>query len=235
MIDESPFLRELPRAAAEVLVASVRTRVLAAKQSWARQGDPARAMAWLHSGLLSVFYEAEDGSAIPHRIVWPNEVSCLGLSAGAEYPASSLALTPVTYHWVPEEALEAAFRQVPRLAHSLLCYMARQEETSAVWSTRLLSLPVRGRLRLVLARMVGAMGRPHEDGVLLDFPVTNTILSTLTHVSRDEVGRVARELVIRGAIRRLPARRLLVTDPASLLGPQLMEPVARLGLLPHVG
>ena len=230
---ESPFLRELPRAAAEVLAASVRTGVLPPKQWWARQGDPARALAWLHSGLLSVFYEADDGSTLPHRIVWPNEVSCLGLSESTEYQASSLALTPVTSYWVPEEALEPAFRQVPELAHSLLCYIARQEESSVVWTTRLLSLPARGRLRFVLARMVTQMGRPHKPGFLLDFAVTNSILSTLTHVSRDEVGRAVRELVAKGIVQRLQGRRLLVTDPSKLVGPRLVAPVAKLGLLPY--
>ena len=232
---ESRFLRELPRDAAELLAAAVRTRVLSPKQCWARQGDPARALAWLHSGVLSVFYEEPDGSTTPHRIVWPNEVSCLGLSAGAEYPASSVALTPVTSCWVPDQVLEPALRQVPELAHALLCYIAQQEERSAVWTTRLLSLPVRGRLRFVLARMVGAMGRPHEGGVLLDFAVTNSILSTLTHVSRDEVGRAARELVAKGIVRRLPGRRLLITDPSKLLGPRLVEPVAKLGLFTAAG
>jgi CRP-like cAMP-binding protein len=235
IVKESRFLRELPRAAAHVLAASARARLLAPKQCGARQGDPARALTWIHSGLLSVFYESDDGSISPHRIVWPNEVSCLGLSAGAEYPASSRALTPVTYYWVSEGALDPALRQVPELAHSLLCYLARQEERSAVWSTRLLSLPVRGRLRFVLARMVGEMGRPHDDAFLLDFAVTNTILSELTHVSRDEVGRAVRELVAKGIIQRLRGRRLLVTDPSKLLGPRLVEPVARLGLLPGAG
>ena len=232
---ESRFLRALPRAAAEVLATSVQTRALAPKQWGARQGDPARALAWIHSGLLSVFYEAADGSTSPHRIVWPNEVSCLGLSASAEYPASSLALTPVTYYWVPEDALEPAFRQVPELAYSLLCYIARQEETSAVWSTRLLALPVEGRLRFVLARMTAEMGRPHESGRLLEFAVTTKVLSTLTHASRDEVGRAVRELAAQGMVKRLQGRQLLVTDSAELLGPSLVEPMAKLGLFTAAG
>jgi CRP-like cAMP-binding protein len=235
IVKESRFLRELPRAAAEALAALARARLLAPNEYWARQGDPARALTWLHSGLLSVLYQAPEGADLPHRIVWPNEVSCLGLSTGAEYPASSRALTPVTYYWVPEEALNPPLRQAPELAHSLLCYLARQEERSAVWSTRLLSLPVQGRLRFVLARMVGEMGRPHEAGILLDFAVTNTILSALTHVSRDEVGRAARELVAKGIVRRLQGRKLLVTDPSKLLGPRLVEPVAKLGLFTVAG
>ncbi|KPJ62848.1 hypothetical protein AMK68_04440 [candidate division KD3-62 bacterium DG_56] len=77
------------------------------------------------------------------------------------------------------------------------------------------------------------MGRPHKPGFLLDFAVTNSILSTLTHVSRDEVGRAVRELVAKGIVQRLQGRRLLVTDPSKLVGPRLVAPVAKLGLLPY--
>ena len=231
IIDESPFLSALPRAAAEVLAASVRSRALHRNEHWARQGDPARVLAWLQSGLLSVFFETPDGSTVPHRIVWPNEVSCLGLAGPTEYPASSVALTPVEYYWAPQEVLDRALHEAPELAYSLLCYISRQEERLAVWGTRLLSLPVRGRLRLILARMALEMGRPHEAGHLLDFTVTNATLSTLAHVSRDEVGRAVRELLREGVLGRLQGRRLVVPDIGRLLGPTLLEPLTKLGLV----
>lgn len=230
IVDESPFLSELHPAAAEVLAASVRPRVLRPKEYWARQGDPARALTWLHSGMLSVFFETTDGSTMPYRIVWPNEVSCLGLPEATEYPASSTALTPVKYYWATQEVLERALHEVPELAYSLLCYISRQEERLAVWSSRLLSLHVRARLRLVLARMALHTAQPHDAGRLLDFAVTSRILSIVAHVSRDEAGRALRELLHEGLVERLQGRRLLVPDVDRLLGPSLLELAAKVGL-----
>jgi CRP-like cAMP-binding protein len=230
IIERCRFLSALPRAGAKALYAVARSRNLRAREYGPRQGDPALGLAWLYSGLVYVHIETPDGAIRPHRLVWPGDISCYGIAQAKEYMASSQALIASRYFWVSQEDVAQAVRQVPELAWSLFCYASRQEERLAVWSTYLSTLSVRDRLRLVLARMALEMGRPREDGTLLDFAVTAGALAMTASASRDEVGRTLRQLVADGHVHRLPGRRLLVPEVARLLAPDLLDQAAGVGL-----
>jgi CRP-like cAMP-binding protein len=235
LVQESEFLSALPGPAAEVLAAAAHSRTLRPRDFGVRQGDPSMGLLWLHTGLLSVFYELADGTVHVHRVAWPDEVSTQGAIEDTEYPSSCVALIPSQFFWVPREIVDRAFKDFDGLAHSLFTYIARQEERLAVWTSHLLSLPVMDRLRLVLARMVVEMGKAEGGGHVLSFPVTNGALAVAAHVSRDEAGRAVRELSHKGVLARRQGRQMVVPDLNPLLGPTLAPLAARLGLSPGAG
>ena len=235
LIEESKFLSALPRGAAEMLAAAARTRALRPGEYSARQGDPVFGLAWLHSGLMFVFFEMSDGSRVPHMVAWPDSVGFDGLLGDGRFPASTAALTPATLFWVTREVAEEVAHQHPELMSSLFHYAVRQGEARSIWLGHLFSLPLRGRVRLLLARMAVEMGQAGRGGRILDFPMSHRTLATIAQVSRDEVGRAVRELLADGVIERIEGRRFLVPDVGRLLGPSLLESAVGTGLLRDVG
>lgn len=235
LVEESKFLSALPRGAAEMLAAAARTRALRPGEYSARQGDPVFGLAWLHSGLVFIFFEMSDGSRVPYLVAWPNSVSFDGLRGGERFVVSGTALTPATVFWVTRQIAEQVSDNYPELMNSLLHYAGRQGEARTVWLGQLFSLPLRGRVRLLLARMAVEMGQAGRGGRILDFPMSHRTLATIAQVSRDEVGRAVRELLAEGVIERIEGRRFLVPDVGRLLGPSLLESTAGTGLIPDVG
>ncbi|KPJ63616.1 hypothetical protein AMK68_03475 [candidate division KD3-62 bacterium DG_56] len=234
LVQESKFLSSLPREAAEKLAAAARARVLRPGEYAARAGDPAFGLAWLHSGLVFIFFEMSDGSRVPYLVAWPSSVSFDGLLGEGQFPASSTALTPATFVWITREVAEEVAGQHPDLMNALFDYAVRQGELRAIWLGRLFSLPLRSRVRLLLARMAVEMGQPGEGGRILDFPVSHRTLAIIAQVSRDEVGRAVRELLAEEVIERIEGRRFLVPDLRRLLGPSLLESTVAAGLIPEI-
>lgn len=237
LIEESKFLSALPREAAEKLAATARTRTLRPGEYGGRQGDLVFGLGWSQSGLMFIFFEMSDGSRVPYLVAWPNSVSFDGLLGEERFPASSTALTPATLFWVTREIAEEVAHEHPDVMNSLFHYAVRlrQGEARSVWLGHLFSLPLRGRVRLLLARMAVEMGQAGRGGRILDFPMSHRTLATIAQVSRDEVGRAVRELLADGVIERIEGRRFLVPDLRRLLGPSLLESAVGMGLMRDVG
>jgi CRP-like cAMP-binding protein len=235
LIQQSGFLSAMPRPAAEQLAACARSRTLRGGEYAGRPGDPLPLVGWLHRGLIYAYFELSDGSRLPYLIAWPNDVAFQGLAEEDGFAVSLLALAPTTYFVVPPESARAITEAHPGLTEALLRYAVRREHARAVWTGHVLSLPLRPRLRLILARMAAELGKRRAEGCLLDFPVTRQALAAVARASRDEIGRALRELDEAGSVQRIAGRKLLIPDSRGLLGPDLGESAARLGILPEAG
>jgi CRP-like cAMP-binding protein len=231
LIEQSGFLSVLPREPAERLAAAARGRMLRPGEYVRRPGDPLTLAAWLQWGIVYAYFELSDGSRLPYLVAWPNDVAFQGLAATDEFAVWLMALTPVRYFAVPVEAITKTSRDYPGLTEALLRYAIRREHARAVWMAHLVSLQLEPRIRLILARMAAEMGKPQGEGYLLGFTVTRQALATIARASRDDVGRVLRELQDAETLQRMSGRKLLIPDFRRLLGEDLLESAATLGLI----
>jgi CRP-like cAMP-binding protein len=230
-IEDSRFLSALPRQGAGMLLASARPRTGDRRRYALRQGDLADGISWLQWGIVHIFFENADGSTLPYLTCWPHEMGCSGLVGVAESAASCIGLTPFTYYVVPGEDARRVVREVSGMGDALLSYLCRQLHRRAAWQGMLCSLRVPDRVRLAVARMAVELGTDEGEQHLLDVSVTTQTLRVITYVSRDDVGRVLRELEEQGIIGRIAGRKMMVPDFDRLLGDDLRPLLARLGQL----
>lgn len=75
----------------------------------------------------------------------------------------------------------------------------------------------KGALCAKLYHLVELFGSLKEEGVLIDFPVTNEVLADFCGISeKSSVSRLLRNLVVEGVIKREEERKILVYQPEYL-------------------
>jgi CRP-like cAMP-binding protein len=182
-----------------------------------RVGDPIPGPCFVDSGIVA-FYRTDDlRSNECAEFRWPLTACPLTFEEAREWPLAVVALTPVTWGITSFDGYQEIIRQVPHAFTGLVALLARQHYQETCWTSRLNSVRLRPRVRLILHRMTQELGEPNERGVLLDFSVTAGLISLLANANRDEVGRWLRKMTRQGILVREPRRRLLVPDPARLI------------------
>jgi CRP-like cAMP-binding protein len=213
---QSSVLDQLPAESADWLRERIQLREYRRREVIYQEGDLISGPAWNHWGLIRAYQSCEDGRELTLLISWPGELSTPSLSGLADWPASTTALTPVVRAVIPQSVFEEATRRDARVTRAFLNMLAVHARERYAWSAYLMSVPLRQRLRRILRRMAHELGTPGEDGVLLNFPVVQEDLAIIARVTRDEIGRVVREMLNEGIVQRRPGRRLLIPDARVL-------------------
>lgn len=206
----------LPPEAQRLLVEASRVRVWTRGDMSVRQGDPLPGLGWLARGLLWFWLLDADGRENGIDTAWSDSISMASLAGPKQdIPWNVTALAPSAAFVIPWDALAAVRRRHP-LDELIVQCAAAEYRRRVTWESWLCSVRLRPRLLLILRRMADEFGGHTKQGVLLDFPVTQGDLARLARVTRDEVGRVMRELRADGLVSPIGRRGLLIPHPDRL-------------------
>jgi CRP-like cAMP-binding protein len=210
------MLDQLPPESAARLRENAQVREYRRHETVYQEGDLIAGPAWVHWGLIRAYHTHPDGREYTMLVGWPGELSTPTFSGRQEWPLAAVALTPMVRVIVPSGVMEDICRRDPRVTRALLHMLATDSHERYRWMAYLMSVPLRTRLARILSRMGEQLGTPSEDGVLLDFPVVQEDLAIIARVTRDETGRVVREMLQAELIGRVPGRRLVILNQQGL-------------------
>jgi CRP-like cAMP-binding protein len=185
-------------------------------QALARQGEPARALHLVESGLLKLVQLTEDGHELIVRFVGPCEpFGGVVVLDNATYPVTALALEATTAHAWRREALAGLFAAHPIVRLNLMREMADHMNDALTRVRELTTERVGQRLAHTLLRLMRQCGRRTDSGVLIAHALTRQELADLVGTTLYTVSRTMSEWEAEGVLQS-SRRQLLVRSPRRL-------------------
>lgn len=212
------LIAEFPPEAQRLFTEAARVRRHPRRALICRLGERLAGLSCIVRGLVRCWLVDVDGNDYTVETAWSASISMVsGGGPEAEWPWNVTTVVPTTMMVIPWDALNSIRRRYS-VDEVLMAYAARDYQRRHVWHGLLRSVRLRPRLLLILRRMGDEFGQQTKQGVVLDFPVTQSDLASLASVTRDEVGRVVREFRADGLLKPIGRRGLLIPD-LEALGP----------------
>lgn len=211
------IFRDLDDAALDDVLLSAQRRRIAAGETVFRQGDMARAFYVLVEGRLKVAQVTPEGQQVVVRFIGPNEMfGCVAVSGGTVYPGTATAVVDSLAIGWHRDMTERLMDRHPRIARNALGTVGdRLQETQA--RVRELSTErVERRIAHALVRLGAQAGKPVQNGVEIEFPITRQDIAEMTGTTLHTVSRTlsdweGRQIVQGGR------QRIVIRDAAALL------------------
>jgi CRP-like cAMP-binding protein len=177
------------------------------------EGDPAEGLYVVESGEVKIFKTSPAGREQVLSVEGPgSSVAELPVFDGASYPASAVALTPLSLLYIRKKDIHALCLEHPEVALKVLKAIGARLRHLVNIIEELSFKTVRHRVAAVLARMAGAKGKKTSRG--LEFPLAQTHEELAA-----QVGTV-RELVSRN-LGTLQAMKIIRIEGKNVIVPDL--------------
>jgi len=176
--------------------------ILRPGQTFGRQGEPARGVAFVEAGVLRVSTIAVDGHELLVDVVGPAHT--VGELSGLA-TCTFRAISPVRLRTVTGTAAARALDERARRAVALAADLA--------W------LDVTTRIERRLRDLASRVGRPALGGIAIPVRLTQDDLAAMVGATRETANRAIRVLVARRALEVARRGRYIVRTPLQLVGP----------------
>ena len=179
------------------------------------EGDPCRAVFFVHSGRIKFYKASPAGREQVLRIMKRgdtfNEVPVFD---GGPNPATAQAIERSSVFYVRKEDLRAIVREYPVVAETILGHFAGMLRHLTMLVEDLSFRHVTGRLAKALLQHAAEMaeGGPHDGGRQR---ITQQELAAMVGTAREVIGRSLRAMESAGAI-RFDGHRIVITNRAIL-------------------
>jgi len=215
-LEAAPFFAPLPQAVRAALAPAASTMPIRRKQRIFHQGDPADAMYLIRRGKVRLVQAGEDGSEVVVRFFGPGEVFAgIALVEGARYPVTAEAVEAGDLLLWDRRRLLAMAELHPELALATTRAIAGRMQELQERFREVATQRVDHRVARALQRLAEQTGRPSEDGVILDLPLSRLDLAEMTGTTLFTVSRLLSAWQRRGVL-RLGRERVEILDPSAL-------------------
>jgi CRP-like cAMP-binding protein len=213
-VERAPLFRGLESAACAELVRLARERRVTRKECFFLQGDPAEDVMVLCAGRLKMTQLAVGGEQVILRLMGPGEAfGALDVAAGGTYPVSAEALEASHALVWDRAAIDAFAGRHPVLLRNAVRIVSERLRSLEQRCAELATQKVPQRVAHALLRLVGQIGQPAPDGVLVS--LSRDELAQMTGTTLFTVSRLFGEWEARGMVR--PRREgAIVTDVQRL-------------------
>jgi CRP-like cAMP-binding protein len=192
-------------------------RVVPAGRILAREGECSTFVYLVETGALTLSTTASAGRRATIAVIGPGDVCGLGalwpdvyeVVAFQQQGAPPQPLLPevralITSRLVsvPPAEVRAAVDTAPETALGILAAATRQLHRAQAALAMQLSLRVVDRIARVLQDLAMAHGRPVDDGLVIDLPVSQDLIASMVGATRESVNRSLRDLKAVGTVRR---------------------------------
>ena len=218
--DDTPFtwplLEGVPRTDAREVMAAARRRDLEAGAPVFSQGQPATSFFVVLAGSVKLVQLTEDGDAIVFRLLAAGDAFGTVSVFGSEtYPVSATAVTATSVLLWPADTMRHFLETYPRLSLNVLRSVSDRLQALRLQYRQLATEKVERRIARALLRLVERSGRPVEDGVLLDLPLSREDVAQLTGTTIYTVSRIISRWEAAGLL-RAGRQQLIVRVPGAL-------------------
>ena len=183
-----------------------------------RQGEPVLLYHLVLEGLAKGVQSSREGAEAILHIHGPGDlIGALPTLGHATYPASAVALTPLSVLAVEARDFEQVLRDHPQVAVNLLKAAADILQEVHARLREAGTLPVEQRIARTLCRLMRRCGEPCREGIALDLPLTRRDLSSICGTTMYTVSRTLKAWERQGWLQSRRGR-LTVLDPLALEG-----------------
>lgn len=208
-----PLLAEISDVELSRVVADLRLRAYARRETVIHKGSPGTALLLLLSGQLQVVDVTEDGRAVGLRLLDPGDFfGEIAVIDGGPRSATVTALNPAVVGSLPRASALWLFSHCPTVASRMLAHMAAKIRSESQF--RML-LGIQNTFQRVCA-LLEYYKRTQPGGleVVENLP-TQQDIAIMINTSRETVSRVLTELIQRGIVEK-DMRRLIIRRPEAL-------------------
>lgn len=216
LIQALPAFRAMGAAELDEMIGHAKAQRIAKGTAVFRQGESATAFYVLLHGRLKVVKITPDGQQVVIRFVNPGDIYGIAKALRREdYPASAIALVDsVTLTW-PAEIWDDFIAAHPAFAVNVMQMMGDRLQEAHTRLKELSTEEVEYRVAHALLRLVAQSGRSTEEGVLVDFPLTQQDLAETAGTTLHSVSRVMSAWESAGLV-SVGRRRIVVRDVKGL-------------------
>jgi CRP/FNR family transcriptional regulator, nitrogen oxide reductase regulator len=181
-----------------------------------QQGEPAKAFFVLLHGRLKVVKVTPHGQQVLIRFVNPGDIYGIAKALRREdYPATATAvIDSVTLVW-PSEVWDDFMTSHPSLALNVMRMMGDRLQEAHTRVKELSTEEVERRVAHTLLRLIAQSGRSTEEGVLIDFPITQQDLAQASGTTFHSVSRILSAWEGAGLV-TVGRRKIIVCDVEGL-------------------
>lgn len=209
------LFRDMTEENLDAVLATAQVRTVAPGETVFEQGAPAREFFVLLHGRLKVSQVTPAGQQVVVRHVHPGDVFGIARAirrpafpASAEAVADSIVLAWMASQWDDFVALS------PALAVNALEAVGDRLHEAHDRIRELSTEEVERRVAHALIRMVERAGRPTEEGMLIDFPLTRQDIAEMTGTTLHTVSRLLSAWEALGLVRSARRRVTVADEPA---------------------
>ena len=180
-----------------------------------REGDPSVHISLVLRGRIRLTQIGTQGDEIVVRYVGPGELTALiSLFRGQPYPVTANAVAPTAILQWTRDAMEALFIECPRLAMNAMSMMVHRIGDLQDRFRELATERVAQRVARTLLRLADQAGKPTEQGLLIDMPLSRQDLASMTGTTLYSVSRVISEWTKKGILASGRERVVIVQGKA---------------------
>jgi len=181
-----------------------------------RQGEAASSFFVLLHGRLKVVKVTPQGQQVLIRFVSPGDIYGITKALRREdYPATASAVVDsVTLIW-PNHLWDGLMKRHPSLASNVMETMGERLQEAHTRLKELSTEEVEHRVAHTLLRLVQKSGRDTEEGILIDFPVTQQDLAQASGTTFHSVSRVLSAWESEGLV-VVGRRKIVIRDARGL-------------------
>ena len=164
------------------------------------EGERAKEIYYIQSGVISISQESETGKELTIRICGPDSIIGEGsLFCNLVYNSmTAKVLEPSTLYVLSRKSLEHLLEEQPTV---MVEYMKWLQTENLKHQSRLRDLVLNGKkgaLFSTLIRLSNTYGKPVDnDSIFIDFQLTNTEIANLCATSREMINRMLNDLKTR--------------------------------------
>ena len=181
-----------------------------------QQGDDANDFFVLLHGRLKVVKVTAHGQQVLIRFVNPGDIYGLAKALRRkDYPATAMAvIDSVTLAW-PSDIWDDFMKSHPYLALNVMQTMGDRLQEAHTRVKELSTEEVERRVAHTLLRLIEQSGRNTEEGVMIDFPVTQQDLAQASGTTFHSVSRILSAWESAGIV-AVGRRKIIVSDVEGL-------------------
>lgn len=216
LIHALPLFSAMGDAELDDVIAHAKAQRVAKGTVVFQQGEIAKAFFVLLHGRLKVVKVTSHGQQVLIRFVNPGDIYGIAKALRREdYPATATAVVDsVTLVW-PGEIWDAFIVAHPSLASNVMQTMGDRLQEAHTRLKELSTEEVEHRVAHTLLRLVAQSGRTTDEGILIDFPITQQDLAQASGTTFHSVSRILSAWEMAGLV-VVGRRKIVVRDVQGL-------------------
>jgi CRP/FNR family transcriptional regulator, nitrogen oxide reductase regulator len=216
LIQALPVFSAMGEAELDDVIAHARAQRISKGSAVFQQGEKATAFFVLLHGRLKVVKTTPHGEQMIIRFVHPGDIYGIAKALRREdYPATVIALVDsVTLVW-PAEIWDDFVASHPAFAVNVMQMMGDRLQEAHTRIKELSTEEVEHRVAHTVLRLITKSGRPTEEGVLVDFPITQQELAEASGTTLHSVSRTLTAWESAGLV-SVGRRKIVVRDAQAL-------------------
>ncbi len=216
LIHALPIFSAMGDAELDDVIAHAKAQRIPQGSSVFQQGEIANSFFVLLHGRLKVVKVTPHGQQVLIRFVSPGDIYGIAKALRREdYPATATAvIDSITLVW-PSEIWDGVMAAHPSLATNVMQMMGDRLQEAHTRLKELSTEEVEHRVAHTLLRLIAQSGRKTEEGMLIDFPITQQDLAQASGTTFHSVSRVLGAWENAGLV-TVGRRKIVVRDVQGL-------------------